>query len=177
VLNEDLNIQTVSGMARCLRASLPGRRKRSLRVRTRPRGQNTRPSEATQTDKVVQRRPRLPIPVSDLGPKCIGPDIPRVLSRPPCPPRAQPTEAPSHFPPPPLCFPAARALPPFHRRRRHAHRWRPLATPDRQKEAPPSTAPRRCPRPPLATLRRPQQGGLRELPSQATHNLFVHLPT
>jgi hypothetical protein len=61
-------------------------------------------------------------------------------------------------PSPPLCFPPARAPPPFRRRRRHAHRRRPLAAPDRQKaapdrqkEAPPSTAPRRRPRPPPAT--------------------------
>jgi hypothetical protein len=115
-----------------------------------------------------------------FGPEIRRPRQPaRPLAPPPCPPRAQPTEAPSHSPPPaaPLCFPAARAPPPFRCRCRHIHRRRPLAAPDRQKEIPPSTAPRRRPRPPLATLRRSQLGGLRELPSQAARNLFGHLPT
>jgi hypothetical protein len=119
-----------------LRASPPSQRKRPLHVRTRMCGQNTRPIGATQTDKVVRTRPRAPIPVSDLGPKCVGLDSSRVLSRPPCPPRAQPTEAPSHFPPPPLCFPAARAPPPFRRRRRHVHHRRPLAAPRPPKRSP-----------------------------------------
>jgi hypothetical protein len=97
-----------------LRASPAGQHKQPLRVRTHPRGQNTRPSGATQTNKAVQRRPRAPIPVSNLGLKCVGPDSPLVLSRPPpCPPQAQPTVAPNHFPSPPLCFPAACAPPPF----------------------------------------------------------------
>jgi hypothetical protein len=85
-----------------IRASPAGRPIRPPRVRIRSRGQSTRSSGATQTDKAIQRRPRAPISVSDLGPKCVGPDSPRVLPRaPPCPPLAQPTEVQAIFPSPP----------------------------------------------------------------------------
>jgi hypothetical protein len=99
-----------------VRASSAGQCKRPPRVPTHPRGQNTRSSGATQSDKAVRRRPRAPIPVLDLGPKCVGPNSPRVLSRPllvrpgPSRQRLQVISPSSH-----QCFPAARAPPPFRR--------------------------------------------------------------
>jgi hypothetical protein len=70
-----------------------------------------------------------------FGPKmCWSGQSAHPLARPSCPPRDQPTEARSHFPFPPLCFPAVRAPPPFRRRRHHAHRRCPLATPTAKKK-------------------------------------------
>jgi hypothetical protein len=85
-----------------IRASPAGRRKRPTRVRTCSLVQNTRQPKQTKLSEGVRTHPFR----SQIWVQMRRPGQPtRPIVPPPCPPRAQPTEAPSHYPPSSAMFP------------------------------------------------------------------------